>query len=414
MAKFSLVKVPDAGQAIEMKNGTLHVPDHPIIPFIEGDGIGRDIWRATKLILDQAVDKAYAGKKKIEWVEIFAGRKAKQLCGQLLPQETLASIREFKVAIKGPLETPVGSGYRSLNVALRQLLDLYACVRPVQYIPGVPSPLKHPEKVNFVIFRENTEDVYAGIEWEEGSTEAKRILTWLKKEFKVNVREDSGIGVKPISRTGTQRLVRKAIEYAIQNKRTRVTLVHKGNIMKYTEGAFRKWGYELAAEDFSDTIITEEALWERHGGKIPKGKIVMNDRIADIMFQHVLTRPDEFEVIATPNLNGDYLSDACAAQVGGVGLAPGANIGDEIGFFEATHGTAPSHADKDEANPTALVLSGVLMFEYLGWREAAGLIRDALAETIQQKRVTYDLARLMEGAKKLSTSAFAEAIVENM
>jgi isocitrate dehydrogenase len=265
-----------------------------------------------------------------------------------------------------------------------------------------------------VIFRENTEDVYAGIEWEEGSTEAKRILTWLKKEFKVNVREDSGIGVKPISRTGTQRLVRKAIEYAIQNKRTRVTLVHKGNIMKYTEGAFRKWGYELAAEDFSDTIITEEALWERHGGKIPKGKIVMNDRIADIMFQHVLTRPDEFEVIATPNLNGDYLSDACAAQVGGVGLAPGANIGDEIGFFEATHGTAPSHADKDEANPTALVLSGVLMFEYLGWREAAGLIRDALAETIQQKRVTYDLARLMEGAKKLSTSAFAEAIVENM
>ncbi len=414
MAKFSIIQIPKTGQVIESENGKLRVPDHPVIPFIEGDGIGRDIWRATKQILDQAVDKAYAGKKKIEWVEIFAGQKAKQLCGELLPPETLAAIREFKVAIKGPLETPVGSGYRSLNVALRQVLDLYACVRPVQYIPGVPSPLKHPEKVNFVIFRENTEDVYAGIEWEEGSTEAKKIITWLKKEFKVNVRTDSGIGVKPMSQMATRRLVRKAIEYAIQNKRQRVTLVHKGNIMKYTEGAFRKWGYELAAEEFPDRIITEEALWERHGGKIPEGKIVMDDRIADIMFQHVLTRPDEFEVIATPNLNGDYLSDACAAQVGGVGLAPGANIGDGIGFFEATHGTAPSHADKNEANPTALLLSGVLMFEYLGWQEAAGLVRDALAETIQQKRVTYDLARLMEGAKKLSTTAFAEAVIENM
>ncbi len=414
MAKFSIIQIPKTGQVIESENGKLRVPDHPVIPFIEGDGIGRDIWRATKQILDQAVDKAYAGQKKIEWVEIFAGQKAKQLCGELLPPETLAAIREFKVAIKGPLETPVGSGYRSLNVALRQVLDLYACVRPVQYIPGVPSPLKHPEKVNFVIFRENTEDVYAGIEWEEGSTEAKKIISWLKKEFKVNVRTDSGIGVKPMSQMATRRLVRKAIEYAIQNKRQRVTLVHKGNIMKYTEGAFRKWGYELAAEEFPDRIITEEALWERHGGKIPEGKIVMNDRIADIMFQHVLTRPDEFEVIATPNLNGDYLSDACAAQVGGVGLAPGANIGDGIGFFEATHGTAPSHADKNEANPTALLLSGVLMFEYLGWQEAAGLVRDALAETIQQKRVTYDLARLMEGAKKLSTTAFAEAVMENM
>lgn len=409
-----MIRIPKNGQVIESENGKLRVPDHPIIPFIEGDGIGRDIWHATRQILEQAVERAYQGKKKIEWVEIYAGQKAKQICGELLPQETLAAIREFKVAIKGPLETPVGSGYRSLNVALRQVLDLYACVRPVQYIPGVPSPLKHPEKVNFVIFRENTEDVYAGIEWEEGSTEAKKIITWLKKEFKVYVRTDSGIGVKPISQTGTRRLVRKAIEYAIQNKRQRVTLVHKGNIMKYTEGAFRKWGYELAAEEFPDRIITEEALWERHGGKIPEGKIVMNDRIADIMFQHVLTRPDEFEVIATPNLNGDYLSDACAAQVGGVGLAPGANIGDGIGFFEATHGTAPSHADKNEANPTALLLSGVLMFEYLDWQEAAGLIRDALAETIQQKRVTYDLARLMEGAKKLSTSQFAEAVIENM
>ena len=409
-----MMKIPKTGQAIQTDNGRLNVPDYPIIPFIEGDGIGRDIWRATKHVLDQAVEKAYKGKKRIEWLEIYAGQKAMKACGELLPEETLAAIREFKAAIKGPLETPVGSGYRSLNVTLRQVLDLYACVRPVRYIPGIPSPLKHPEKVNFVIFRENTEDVYAGIEWEEGTAEVKKLLAFLKKEFKVNVRQDSGIGIKPISQTGTQRLVRQAIDYAIQNKRKRVTLVHKGNIMKYTEGAFRKWGYELAAEDYSDVILTEDALWEKHNGKLPDGKIVLNDRIADIMFQHVLTRPDEFEVIATPNLNGDYLSDACAAQVGGVGIAPGANIGDEIGFFEATHGTAPSHADKDEANPTALLLSGVLMFEYLGWREAAGLICDALAETIQQKRVTYDLARLMEGAKKLSTTAFAEAIVQNM
>ncbi len=414
MAKSQLIQVPKTSQKIEAKSGRLVVPDRPIIPFIEGDGIGRDIWRATRLVLDAAVEKAYNNKKKIEWLEIYAGQKALRICGELLPQETLEAIRTFKVALKGPLETPVGSGFRSLNVTLRQVLDLYACVRPIQYIPGVPSPLKHPERVNFVIFRENTEDVYAGIEWEAGSSEAKKLITLLRREFNVRLREDSGVGIKPISEFGSQRLVRKAIEYALQNKRRRVTLVHKGNIMKYTEGAFRKWGYELATQEFSDVIITEEALWEQYGGKLPDGKILINDRMADIMFQHVLTRPDEFEVIATPNLNGDYLSDACAAQVGGVGIAPGANIGDEIGLFEATHGTAPSHADKDEANPTALILSGVLMFEYLGWREAAGLIRDALAETIQNKTVTYDLARQMEGAKKLSTRQFAEAIVRNL
>jgi len=414
MSKYQFIRVPEEGQRIEAEDGSLKVPDRPIIPFIEGDGIGRDIWRATKFVLEKAVEKAYHGQKRIIWMEIYAGEKGQKITGELLPQETLEAIREFKVALKGPLTTPVGSGYRSLNVALRQLLDLYACVRPIQYIPGVPSPIRHPERVNFVIFRENTEDVYAGIEWEEGTPEVKKLIAFLKEEFHIDIRPGSGIGVKPISEFGTKRLVRKAIQYALQNGRRRVTLVHKGNIMKYTEGAFRKWGYELAAEEFPDQTITEDEVWEKHGGEIPEGKVMINDRIADIMFQHVLTRPTEFEVIATPNLNGDYLSDACAAHVGGVGIAPGANIGDEIGVFEATHGTAPSHADKDEANPTALIMSGVLMFEYLGWHEAAGVIRDALAETIQQKRVTYDLARLMEGATKLPTSKFAEAVVENM
>jgi len=414
MARFETISVPEAGERIEVEGGRLKVPDRPIIPFIEGDGIGRDIWRATRLVLDKAVEKAYKGVRRIEWLEIYAGEKGQKVTGELLPQETLEAIRTFKVALKGPLETPVGSGFRSLNVTLRQLLDLYACVRPIQYIPGVPSPIRHPEKVNFIIFRENTEDVYAGIEWEEGTAEAQKLIALLREEFHIEVRPDSGIGLKPISEFGTKRLVRKAIQYALQNRRKRVTLVHKGNIMKYTEGAFRRWGYEVAAEEFPDSTITEEEVWERCGGEIPEGKVMINDRIADIMFQHVLTRPAEFDVIATPNLNGDYLSDACAAQVGGVGIAPGANLGDEIGLFEATHGTAPSHADKDEANPTALILSGAMMFDYLGWHEAAGLIRDALAETIQEKRVTYDLARLMEGATKLPTSRFAEAIVENM
>ena len=414
MAKYQHVRVPDEGERIQARDGRLVVPDRPIIPFIEGDGIGRDIWRATKLVLESAVEKAYGGRKKIVWMELYAGEKAQRVTGEVLPQETLEAIREFKVAIKGPLTTPVGSGFRSLNVTIRQALDLYACVRPIRYIPGVPSPVKHPEQVDFVIFRENTEDVYAGLEWERGTPEAKRLMEFLRDEFGVQIRPDSGVGIKPISEFGTKRLVRKAIQYALQNKRRRVTLVHKGNIMKYTEGAFRQWGYELAAEEFPEVTITEAELWEKHDGRIPEGKILINDRIADIMFQHVLTRPKEFEVIATPNLNGDYLSDACAAQVGGVGIAPGANLGDELGVFEATHGTAPSHADKDEANPTALILSGVLMFEYLGWPEAAQLIREALARTIQQKRVTYDLARLMEGATQLRTSEFAQAVVENM
>lgn len=414
MTEYRRVDVPRRGQKIEVANGRLSVPNNPIIPFIEGDGIGRDIWRATRRVLDAAVETSYDGQRKIEWMELYAGEKGRKTTGELLPQETFAAIREFRVAIKGPLTTPVGSGYRSLNVTLRKVLDLYACIRPIRHIPGVPSPLKYPEKIDYVIFRENTEDVYAGIEWEEGSQEAKKLQRFLKEEFGIDVRPDSGIGLKPMSRTGSKRLVRKAIEYALERHRKTVTLVHKGNIMKYTEGAFRKWGYELAAEEFPDVTVTEDEVWEKHGGEIPEGKIMINDRIADIMFQHVLTRPAEFDVIATSNLNGDYLSDDCAAQVGGVGIAAGANIGDQIGLFEATHGSAPSHADKDEANPTALILSGVLMFEYLGWDDAARTVKDALAETIQERRVTYDLARQMEGAVKLSTSEFADAIIENM
>ncbi|MBI1729645.1 isocitrate dehydrogenase (NADP(+)) [Candidatus Acetothermia bacterium] len=414
MAQYKWIKVPTSGKKITVKDGVLSIPDTPIIPFIEGDGIGRDIWKASNRILEASVAKAYKNKKKIEWMEVFAGAKALNLTGELAPQETFDAIREFKVAIKGPLETPIGSGFRSLNVTLRQVLDLYACVRPTQYIAGIPSPVKHPEHTNFVIFRENTEDVYAGIEWEQGTPEVKRLIEFLYDSFKVKIRPDSGIGIKPMSIFGSKRLVRKAIEYAIQNNKQRVTLVHKGNIQKYTEGAFRKWGYELAAQEFGKQTLDEKTVWEKHEGKIPAGKVMINDRIADIMFQHVLTRPMEFEVIATPNLNGDYLSDACAAQVGGVGMAPGANIGDEVGLFEATHGTAPVHADKNVANPTALLLSGVLMFEYMGWTEAAKLIRNSLGKTIQQKRVTYDLERQMEGAKKLSTSEFGDAVIENL
>jgi isocitrate dehydrogenase len=414
MADYKFIKVPENGQKITIENGTLNISDNPIIPFIEGDGIGRDIWAATKRIMDAAVDKAYGGSKSIAWMEIYAGAKGQDVTGELAPQETFDAIQDFKVAIKGPLETPVGSGFRSLNVTLRQVLDLYACVRPTQYIPGIPSPLKHPENTNFVIFRENTEDVYAGIEWEKGTPEVKKLIEFLHDELGVTIRPDSGIGIKPISVTGSKRLVRKALEYAVKNDRHRVTLVHKGNIQKFTEGGFRQWGYELAAEEFGEQTITEDGVWEVHDGKVPEGKIMVNDRIADIMFQHILTRSKEFEIIATTNLNGDYLSDACAAQVGGVGMAPGANIGDEVGLFEATHGTAPVHADKDEANPTALLLSGVLMFEYLGWTEVAALVRSAHAKTIEQKRVTYDLERLMDGATKLPTSGFADAVIENM
>jgi isocitrate dehydrogenase len=414
MPAFEKLQLPSQGEPITIQDGKINVPKRPIIPFIEGDGIGRDIMPPTRRVLDAAIKKIYRGQRQIEWLEVYAGAKAQKEYGHLLPQDTLNAIREFTVAFKGPLETPVGSGFRSLNVALRQELDLYACVRPVRYIPGVPSPLKHPEEVTLVIFRENTEDVYAGIEWAAGSPEARKLIALLKKEFSVQIREGSGIGIKPMSAFGSKRLIRKAIQYAIDHGRRRVTLMHKGNIMKYTEGAFRKWGYEVAAEEFSDFTITEDALWKKHDGKLPDGKILINDRIADITFQHVLLRPTEFEVIATPNLNGDYLSDAAAAQVGGLGVAPGANIGDAMALFEPTHGTAPGHAGKNEANPMALILSGVLMLDYLGWREAGELIQNALAKTIQKKRVTYDLARQMEGAKKLSSSEFAEAVIDDL
>lgn len=399
---------------IEVRDNKLFVPDNPIIPFIEGDGIGPDIMRASRRVWDAAVEKAYGGKKKIVWLEIFAGEKAQKKHGEVLPKDTIEAIKHYIVAIKGPLTTPVGGGYRSLNVTMRQVLELYACVRPVKYYHGVPSPVVHPEKMDIVMFRENTEDVYAGIEWKEGSKEVKKLISYLKKEFGVNIRVDSGIGVKPISITGTKRLVRKAIKYAIEKGRKSVTLVHKGNIMKFTEGAFRDWGYEVAKEEFGDRTITETQLWDEYNEKMPEGKILIKDRIADSMFQQVLTRTDEYDVVALPNLNGDYLSDACAAQVGGLGMAPGANIGDYIGLFEATHGTAPKYANQDKVNPGSLILSGVMMLDYLGWSEAAKLIEKALGETIKQKKVTYDLHRLMEGATKLKTSEYGSAIIENM
>jgi isocitrate dehydrogenase len=414
MKTFDKIELPKEGKKIEIKDERLIVSDNPIIPFIEGDGIGPDIMRASKRIWDAAVEKAYNGKRKIMWCEIFAGDKAKQKYGEVLPKDTLEAIKYFIVAIKGPLTTPVGGGYRSLNVTMRQVLNLYACVRPVRYYQGVPSPVCHPEKMNIVIFRENTEDVYAGIEWKQGSQEALKLIDIFKKEFNVHILKDSGIGIKPISITGTKRLVRKAIKYAISKKRKRVTLVHKGNIMKFTEGAFRDWGYELAQEEFKDKVITEKELYDKYNGTIPDGKILINDRIADSMFQQVLTRTDEYEVVALPNLNGDYLSDACAAQVGGLGMAPGANIGDFIGLFEATHGTAPKYANLDKVNPGSLVLSGVEMLDYIGWAEAGTLIEKALQETIRQKKVTYDLHRLMQGATLLKTSEFASAIINNM
>ncbi len=401
-------------EKIKVVDGKLSVPDEPIIPFIEGDGTGPDIWRASVMVFDAAVEKAYGGKRKIHWLEIYAGEKAMNVKGEPLPQETIDAIKEHIVAIKGPLTTPVGGGYRSLNVSLRQILDLYACVRPVRWIEGVPSPVKEPWKLDVVIFRENTEDVYAGIEWKMGTTEARKVIEFLNKEMGTKIREDSGIGIKPISEFGTKRLVRKAIQYAIQWNRKSVTLVHKGNIMKFTEGAFREWGYELAKEEFADIVITEDELWEKYNGEQPEGKIVIKDRIADNMFQQVLTRSNEYDVIALPNLNGDYLSDACAAQVGGLGMAPGGNIGDYVALFEATHGTAPKYAGQDKVNPGSVILSGVEMFKYMGWIEAADLIVKAMAETIKQKRVTYDLHRQMEGATLLKCSEFGKAIVENM
>ncbi|MFZ0521783.1 MAG: NADP-dependent isocitrate dehydrogenase [Candidatus Acidiferrales bacterium] len=462
---YNGVAVPSAGKAIDFAGGAFHVPDHPVIPFIEGDGTGRDIWKASRHVFDAAVEKAYGGKRKIEWLEVFAGEKAYRQFKEWLPQDTVDAIRDFRVAIKGPLTTPVGGGIRSLNVTLRQVLDLYACVRPVRYFTGVPSPVREPERMNVVIFRENTEDVYAGIEWRSGSMEVKKLIDFLNNEMlkgvSKKVREDSGVGIKPISPTGTKRLVRRAIVHALENKRNAVTLVHKGNIQKFTEGAFRDWGYELATQEFREYVVTEreswildnkdknpnitveqnaaaiepgveqatddfrkhlyeevrhtlDAIYASHGNGKWKQKILINDRIADSVFQQVLTRADEYQVFATPNLNGDYLSDACAAQVGGLGMAPGANIGDGFGVFEATHGTAPKYADKDVINPSSVMLSGAMMFDFMGWKEVARLIEDGIARTIQQKRVTYDLERLMPGAKKLKTSEYASAIIENM
>ena len=457
--------IPGDGKAIGYSGGDLQVPDTPIIPFIEGDGTGRDIWKAARRVFDAAVEQAYGGKRLVAWFEVFAGEKAFNTFKEWLPNDTVDAIRDFRIAIKGPLTTPVGGGIRSLNVTLRQVLDLYSCERPVKYFPGVPSPVRSPEKMDVMIFRENTEDVYIGIEWKSGTPEVKKLLEFLNKEMlkdgKKQIRGDSGVGIKPISPTGTKRLVRRAIKYALANGRKSVTLVHKGNIQKFTEGAFRDWGYELAREEFRAQTVTERESWtldnkdknpaltiEQNAAMIEPGleqateafqktvydevkktletiyathgkgqwmrKLMINDRIADSVFQQVLMRADEYSVLATSNLNGDYLSDACAAQVGGLGMAPGSNIGDGYGVFEATHGTAPKYADKDVINPSSVMLSGAMMFEFLGWREAAKLIEDGIARTIQQKRVTYDLERLMPGATKLGTSAFASAIIENM
>lgn len=414
MKKFRNLTISTSGEKIEVVKNKLRILNQPIIPFIEGDGIGKDITKVSQKVLDAAVSKAYNGQKKIAWLEIFAGEKAYNLYKEYLPQETIQAIKYFVVAIKGPLTTPIAGGYRSLNVTLRQVLNLYACIRPVKYIPGVPAPVKHPEDVDIVIFRENTEDVYAGLEWPKGSKEAKKLISFLNKNFKTKIRLDSGIGIKPISVTATKRLVRKAIQYAIEYDRPTVTLIHKGNIMKFTEGAFRDWGYEVAKKKFRNKIVTEEEVDKQYGGAKPEGKILINDRIADNIFQQILIRPKDYSVLAAPNLNGDYLSDATAAQVGGLGLAPGANIGDHVALFEATHGTAPKYAGLNMANPSSLILSGVMMLEYLGWKEAADLVRKSLEETIRQKKVTYDLERMMEGATRLSTSQFCEAIISNM
>ena len=462
---YNGVSVPKDGAAIGYSGGKYQVPDHPIIPFIEGDGTGRDIWKASSRVFDAAVQKAYNGKRKVAWYEVFAGEKAKDKFDNWLPDDTVEAIRTFRVAIKGPLTTPVGGGIRSLNVALRQIMDLYSCIRPVRYYKGVPSPVKRPDLMNLTIFRENTEDVYAGVEWEQGTAEAAKLIEFLNKDMlkggKKQIRLDSGVGIKPISITGTKRLVRMAIQHALKNNLKSVTLVHKGNIQKFTEGAFRKWGYELATEEFRDKVITERESWiidnkdkndgltaeqnaaliepgiefapeefrksvglevetvlgkiySTHGKGAWKKKLMINDRIADSIFQQVVTRPEEYHVLATPNLNGDYISDACAAQVGGLGIAPGANVGDGYAVFEATHGTAPKYADKDVINPGSVMLSGVMMFRHLGWNEAADLIENSMERTIEQKKVTYDFERMMEGATKVKTSEFASYMIENM
>ena len=413
---YDRITVPDTGDKISFQNGTMSVPDHPILLFIEGDGIGYDIMTASKRIWDAAVDKAYGGKRAISWMEVYAGEKAAGVYdGDYMPEETFDAFREFKVGIKGPLTTPVGGGFRSLNVTLRQVLDLYSCVRPVRWFNGVPSPLKHPEDVDVVIFRENTEDTYAGIEFESGTADNKKLAAFLKDELgATNFFPDAGLGIKPISPFGSKRLIRAAIKYALDRGRSSVTLVHKGNIQKFTEGAFQKWGYELACEEFPEQTISWEEVAANHGGRVPNGKLLIQDTIADIMFQKMLLRPREHDVIATTNLNGDYLSDALAAEVGGVGIAPGANIGDEIALFEATHGTAPKYTNKDMVNPGSLLFSGVMMLEHLNWFEAAELITNAYEQTIEQRYVTYDFARQMENATKVATSEFATRIIDNM
>lgn len=411
---FTHIRVPE-GEKITYANGKLHVPDNPIVAFIEGDGIGVDITPASMKVWNAAVAKAYGGQRKIAWMEIYTGEKAAALYdGNYMPEETFDAMREYLVGIKGPLTTPIGGGFRSLNVTLRQVLDLYACVRPVKYIPGTPSPVREPEQMNIVIFRENTEDVYSGVEWTANSEEAKALIEYMNSKFGKNIRPDSAIGIKPVSEFGTKRLVRQAVEYAVARGRSSVTIVHKGNIMKFTEGAFKNWGYELAAQEFGDVTITEDELWEKYNGQQPEGKIVIKDRIADNMLQQLLTRTSDYDVVATLNLNGDYMSDAAAAQVGGLGMAPGGNIGDGVALFEATHGTAPKYAGKDMVNPGSLILSGMMMLEYMGWTEAAALVEQGLARTIQNKTVTYDLHRQIDGATKLSCSAFAQAIVDNM
>jgi isocitrate dehydrogenase len=409
------IKFPETGQKISIVDNRLVVPDNPILGFVEGDGIGPDITAAAMRVWDAAVEKAYGGKRKVHWAELFLGEKAAGIYdGDYFPAETLEAIKELTVAIKGPLTTPVGGGFRSLNVSLRQELDLYACVRPVTYFNGVPSPMKHPEDVDVVIFRENTEDVYSGIEYQSGTEENKKLAKFLREEMGVDFFEDAGLGIKPISPFGSKRLVRKAIQYAIDNDRDNVTLVHKGNIMKFTEGAFRNWGYELAREEFGDVTISEDELWEKYDGKQPEGKIVIKDRIADITFQLMQLRPAEFDVLATMNLNGDYLSDALAAEVGGMGIAPGANMADHIAVFEATHGTAPKYAGLDKVNPSSLMFSGCMMFEYIGWREVSALINEAFEKTVGAGIVTYDFARQMEGATEVSTSGFADALIARL
>jgi isocitrate dehydrogenase len=412
MQEYKLSAVPRRGEPISFADGRLAVPSRPIIPFVEGDGTGPDIWRASVRVFDAAVKKAYGEERGIEWMEVYAGEKAYKHFNDWLPQETVDGMQEFRVSIKGPLTTPVGGGIRSLNVTLRQVLDLYACIRPVRYFEGVGAPVKEPEKVNVVIFRENTEDVYAGIEWKAGSPEATRLRDYLKTEFGTDMRENSAIGIKPMSEFGSKRLIEMAIRHAIEKCRESVTLVHKGNIMKFTEGAFRDWGYELAREKFPDATVTEADLAVAKDSRADA--VVIRDRIADSMFQQLLLRPSEYSVIATPNLNGDYLSDAAAAQVGGLGIAPGGNVGDGVAVFEATHGTAPKYANLDKINPGSVILSGVMMLEYLGWPEAAALIVTGMENAIKSKRVTYDLARQMKGATEVSTSAFGDGVIAGM